>query len=412
MGDFGAHERAPPFGGERGKTAMAASTTTVTGTDNSTDITPTAPANLPAAVTVILPAEKRLAAEELAHKTPLLNTTDATVVTFGQDAISSFGARLDDILAQITKADSPVLFELFRTIKDGVNGADLNELEQTIRNKLQMGFFERLLTAVGLSDPAKRLKRVTDEVRGMLQSRAKSLSDLIRPMEQQIDTETSRLMGEVTRMSSLAGSYRDNIESLGVYVEAGRHILAVAETELTAHTERAKSGDPLLVQQARDFAQKVDLFRNRVLVLESAYAKAPSDLDSIGLVRGAALATLADTVTSAHAEFNDVKSILIRLHALFQTQSVQQMNVMRRELRASLQGYGLDVLEKVSVDAAKASGEARLADADLVLGAARRLRAIADKVVAEGELNKQRYAAARAKLEQARQLAVERPIAQ
>lgn len=390
---------------------MAETTTAATGTNTSIPLQPAPTGNLPATVTVILPPEKRSAAEELARKTPLDNAADHSVVTFGQDAIASFGSKLDDILAQITKADSPVLFELFRTIRDGVNGADLAELEQSIRKKLQAGFFERILMAIGLSDPAKRLKQVTDEVRGLLQSKAKSLADLIKPMEKQIDSETTRLMGEVSRMSTLADGYRDNIEALGVYVEAGRHILAMAETELQAKTELAKSGDPLQVQQARDFAQKLDLFRNRVLVLESAYAKAPSDLDSIGLVRGAALATLADTITSAHAEFNDVKSILIRLHALFQTQSVQQMNVMRRELRASLQGYGLDVLDKVSVDAAKASGEARLADADLVLGAAQRLRVIADKVVAEGELNKQRYATARQKLEQARQLAVDRPIA-
>ena len=370
----------------------------------------TATTTMPAKVTIVLPPEKRAVAEELARKTPLATTADHTVVTFGQEAISGFGSKLDDILAQITKADSPVLFELFRTIKDGVNGADLGELEQSIRKKLQMGFFERLLTAIGLGDPAARLKRVTDEVRGLLQSKAKSLSDLIKPMEKQIDDETARLMGEVTRMSTLGAGYRDTIETLGVYVEAGRQMLVMAEAEQARQAEAAKSGDPLLVQQARDFAQRTDLFRNRVLVLESAYAKAPADLDSIGLVRGAALATLADTVTSAHAEFNDVKSILIRLHALFQTQSVQQMNVMRRELRASLQGYGLDVLENVSVDAAKASGEARLADAELVLGAARRLRVIADKVVAEGEQNKVRYAQARGKLEEARKLAVERPV--
>ncbi len=381
------------------------SATTSTGSDTVTDAQ-----SLPARVTIILPPDKRDAAEALARKAPLVTTADHSVVTFGQDAIAGFGAKLDDILAQITKADSPVLFELFRTIRDGVNGADLAELEASIRKKLQSSFLERLLAAIGLGDPARRLKRVTDEVRGLLQSKAKSLSDLIKPMEKQIDGETTRLIGEVSRMSTLADGYRDTIESLGVYVEAGRHILTMAETELAAQSEQAKSGDPLVVQQARDFARKVDLFRNRVLVLESAYAKAPTDLDSIGLVRGAALATLADTVTSAHAEFNDVKSILIRLHALFQTQSVQQMNAMRRELRASLQGYGLDVLEKVSVDAAKASGEARLDDADLVLGAAQRLRVIADKVVAEGELNKQRYATARARLEQARQLAVERPV--
>ena len=155
---------------------------------------------------------------------------------------------------------------------------------------------------------------------------------------------------------------------------------------------------------------RLDIFQNRVLVLETTYAKAPADLDSIGITRGAALATLAETVSSANAEFNDIKSILIRLHVLFQMQSIQQMNEMRRELRSSLQRYGLQVLEDVSMNAAKASGETRLADADLVLETAQRLRSIADKVLAEGEQNKQRYSAARAKLEQARQLVTDRLI--
>ena len=91
-------------------------------------------------------------------------------------------------------------------------------------------------------------------------------------------------------------------------------------------------------------------------------------------------------------------------------QSIQQMNAMRRELRASLQQYGSEVLEDVSVNAVKAAGETRLADADLVLSTAQRLRDIADKVVAEGERNKERYAAARVKLEQARQIVTDRPI--
>ncbi|MDE1995939.1 MAG: Toxic anion resistance protein (TelA), partial [Rhizobiaceae bacterium] len=314
------------------------------------------------------------------------------------------------ILAQITNAQSPVLFELFRTIRDGVNDADLRNLEMVIREKLKGGFLERLLIAIGLRDPARRLKTVTDEIRGMLQSKAKSLSDLIKPMERQVSDESSKLIADVSRMSRLADGYRDTILSLGVYVEAGRRIIVQGESDLARLTEEAKSGDPLRVQQARDFSQKLDLFRNRVLILETAYAKAPADLDSIGIARGAALATLADTASSATAEFNDIKSILIRLHVLFQMQSVQQMNELRRELRTSLQHYGLQVLEDVSVNAAKASGETRLADAELVLGTAQRLRAIADKVVAEGERNKQRYAAARVKLEQARQLVVDRPI--
>ncbi|MBN9434370.1 MAG: Toxic anion resistance protein (TelA) [Bosea sp.] len=379
--------------------------------ETNSSLVPTPPTgNLPAVVTVVLPPEKAGAVSDLAERFTVMKAEPHVLITFGQEAIGSFGARLDEILSQITNAESPVLFELFRTIRDGVNDADLKDLETSIREKLKGSFMERVLMAIGLGDPAKRLKKVTDEVRGMLQSKAKSLGDLITPMERQIDEESGKLIGEVSRMSVLASGYRDAIVSLGVFVEAGRRILSQGEGDLARLTEEAKSGDPLKVQEARDFSQKLDLFQNRVLVLETAYAKAPADLDSIGIARGAALATLADTVTSANAEFNDVKSILIRLHALFQMQSVQQMNAMRRELRASLQQYGLQVLEDVSVGAAKASGETRLADADLVLGTAHRLRAIADKVVAEGQRNKERYAAARAKLEQARQIVTDRPI--
>ena len=365
---------------------------------------------LPAVVTVVLPPEKAGDVTDLAERYRLTTAEPHTLITFGQEAIGSFGAKLDTILSQITNAQSPVLFELFRTIREGVKDADLKELEASIREKLKGSFLERLLMAIGLGDPAKRLKAVTDEVRGMLQSKAKSLGDLIKPMEAQIDEESGKLILEVSRMSTLAEGYRDTIVSLGVFVEAGRRILADASRELERRKQEAASGDPLKVQEARDFSQKLDIFQNRVLVLETAYAKAPTDLDSIGIARGAALATLADTVTSANAEFNDIKSILIRLHALFQMQSIQQINAMRRDLRASLQQYGSQVLEDVSVNAVKAAGETRLADADLVLGTAQRLRAIADKVVAEGERNKERYAAARIKLEQARQIVIARPI--
>lgn len=346
----------------------------------------------------------------MADRTSLTAMEASTLVTFGQEAVSGFGAKLDAILAQITNAQSPVLFELFRTIRDGVKGADLEALEADIREKLKGGFLERLLISLGLRDPAERLKRISDEVRGMLQSKAKTLSDLVKPMEAKVDEESIKLVGEVSRMSQLADAYRESIVSLGVFVTAGRKIVEAAEQDLSRLTQEAASGDPLLVQAARDHSQKLDIFRNRLLVLENAYAKAPADLDSIGIARGAALATLAETVSAANAEFNDIKSVLIRLHVLFQMQSIQQMNEMRRELRASLQQYGMDVLEEVSVSAAHTSGENRVADADLVLGTAKRLRDIADKVVVEGEKNKQRYAEARTKLEEARALVTDRPI--
>ena len=253
----------------------------------------------PAVVTVILPPEKAGEVTDLAERYRLATVEPHGLITFGQEAIGGFGAKLDAILSQITNAQSPVLFELFRTIRDGINDADLKGLEANIREKLKGSFLERLLMAVGLGDPAKRLKTVTDEVRGMLQSKAKSLGDLVKPMEAQIEEESGKLILEVSRMSTLAQGYRDAIVSLGVFVEAGRRILADAARELDRLTGEAASGDPLKVQEARDFSQKLNIFQNRVLVLETAYAKAPADLDSIGIARGAALATLADAVRPA-----------------------------------------------------------------------------------------------------------------
>ena len=126
----------------------------------------------------------------MADRTSLTAMEASTLVTFGQEAVSGFGAKLDAILAQITNAQSPVLFELFRTIRDGVKGADLEALEADIREKLKGGFLERLLISLGLRDPAERLKRISDEVRGMLQSKAKTLSDLVKPMEAKVDEES------------------------------------------------------------------------------------------------------------------------------------------------------------------------------------------------------------------------------
>ncbi|MGO7616446.1 Toxic anion resistance protein (TelA), partial [Rhizobium ruizarguesonis] len=94
-------------------------------------------------------------------------------------------------------------------------------LEETALQLFPDTCLERLLIAVGLGDPAKRLKTVTDEVRGMLQSKAKSLGDLVKPMETQVEEESGKIILEVSRMSTLEQGYRDTIVSLGVFVEAG-----------------------------------------------------------------------------------------------------------------------------------------------------------------------------------------------
>lgn len=108
-------------------------TVTETGTAQALIPLPKA-ANLLAVVKVVLPPEKVAAVDDLARRFAVMTVEPHALITFGQEAVASFGARLDEILRHITNAESPVLFELFRTIRDGVEGADLKDLELNIRN--------------------------------------------------------------------------------------------------------------------------------------------------------------------------------------------------------------------------------------------------------------------------------------
>lgn len=356
---------------------------------------------LPVAVAVHLPVEWSQKVPEVVQKFNVPSLAGTQIVTFGQEPVSEFSRHLDEMLEQVTKADSPVLFELFRQISKGVKDMDLPSLEADIRKKLEGGWLTRLAHMVGLGSQASRLEAAAEEVRGLLKSKASSLLDLIRPMETQVTTESNKLIGEINRLGQQAAGYRDSILHLGVYVNAGREILAGAKQQLVGIEAAAQSSnDPMQVRDAKDFRTKVELFENRVLTLESAYAKAPVDLESIGIAQSAGLMTLADTISSSQVEFNDIKSALLRLNATFQIRSLQQLNSMRRELRADLQKYSLQQLETVAVDATRSATDAQLENAQLLLGVANTLGGISDKVDAERQKNVTKIAQTRELLKQ------------
>lgn len=358
----------------------------------------------PVVLNVVLPPDKAAKVPEIVRSLPVATVPGTKLVMFGQEPVAAFSAQLDAMLEQVTKSDSPVLFELFRKVSTSVKRLNLPELEAEIRQQLEGGLLTRVLSAVGLGNKAKRLEAAAEEIRGTLQSKATTLLELVRPMETQINTESTKLIGEINRLGEQAAVYRDSILELGVYIEAGRQIRDAANEELArVEAEAQSSGDPVKVRDAKDFATKLELFENRLLALETTYARAPVDLESIGIAQSAGLLTLADTISSAQTEFNDIKSALLRLHATFQIRSLQQLNAMRRQLRADLQKYSLQQLETVAVDATKSAADARLEDAKLLGEMATALGNISSKVDAEREKNKEKAATARSMLVQAQQ---------
>lgn len=368
-------------------------------------VTPAAPTAR--SLVVVLPPEKATKVPDIVSGVKFANMPGTELVLFGQEPVGAFSGQLDAMLEAITKADSPVLFEMFRKLSSTVKEMNLPQLEADIRERLAGSWFSRIANALGFGNKAKQLEDAADEIRDMLQSKARPLLDLVRPMEEKVNAESIKLVGEINRLGEQAGVYRNTTLDLGVYVEAGRQILRDAQAALARLEAEAESNqDPIKIRDAKDFRGKVELFENRLLALETAYAKAPVDLESIGIAQSAGLMTLADTVSSSQTEFNDIKSALLRLHATFQIKSLQQLNTMRRQLRADLQKYSISQLEEVAVNATTSAADARLEDAKLLVGIATALGQIASKVEAEREKNKAKHAAARDLLLQAQEAVV------
>jgi hypothetical protein len=341
-------------------------------------------------------------AEKLVTEFDLVKVDGPDIVLFGVEPQRKIAAKLDEILQEITKGNSPVLFELFDKIKKGVDQADLPSLEKDIREAQNVPFAQRMLQKVGLAKAGAYLQKVTGELQKTLQAKSSSLLDLVKTTEGELQVKVQALVQDASKLSKLSLDFRQNFVDFDVYVDAGDQILALAKARLEEYKVKAQSGDILDVETAKNFEQKVDLFENRLITIKTAMAQAPAELQSISLSQGAALTTLGETATASLQEFNSIKSALIKLSVNLQNQSLQSINNQRRELRDKLAVYGNQTLENVAVGAAKAQGINRLEDAQKLLENATKLREISEKVAKEQQANKQRFAEAQQKLLQSK----------
>lgn len=317
---------------------------------------------------------------------------------FGNERQVEFGAKLDAILEELTKGTNPVLFQLFDQLSKGVEGVNLAELEKEIQESMKTSFFGRMLESMGLSSAAKRLQKANERVGGMLKSKSTSLLDICNNMQETTRKEVVKLINDSKRLEVLAKELKDNVDVFGDYVAAGRTILENAKQK---HAALLSNGDAAEAKQLED---KIQLFENRVTILETVLVKAPTNIEAIRLGMNAGLQTLGETANSAVEDFNDIKGELIKLSVTHQIQTVQTLNEERRKLKASLTSHANQQLANVAVNAVKTQGLNRLQDAENLLKSAQELKEINTKVKAECAENVNRIAQARMKLSEIKQL--------
>lgn len=367
-------------------------------------VTATREANLPA---VIKPTDPKIAnaVATLVANNALTKLDDQKVVLFGHEKQKATAAVLDAILVEVTKGNNPVLFELFKQLSKGIEEADLPALEAQIRESLNKKWWHSILDALKLSSVAKRIEKANDKIGSMLTSKSTSLLTLTDAMQKKIESEVGALITDGQRLNKLAQQFRNDINEFTVLSEAAKQILAEGEKELALKMSEANlSKDPLKIEEAKRFEQRVDLFRSRTVVLETILRRAPVELESIRLTQGAALTTLAETANGATAEFNQIKSTLIKLTTAHRITTVQGINDERRKLRDQLEGYGNTLLGNAAANAAKALGQNRVDDANKLLAFANAIDGITKKVDEERKQNVTRFAEARTKLDEVKTL--------
>lgn len=327
------------------------------------------------------------------------------IVLFGSERQKEFGSQLDAILVELTKGTNPVLFEMLDKLSKGVEEVNIAELEKEIRESNKTGVLGKLAQMVGLSSAASRLRKIDEKIGTMLKSKSTGLLQICEDMQKTTNTEVVKLINDSKRLYQLSQGLQENIVEFKKYVDAGKIALESAKQDHQNKEALAlQSGDSMKIDEAKQLADKINLFENRIVVLETAVQKAPVNLEAIRIGLNASLTTLGETANSALEDFNDIKTDLIKMSVTHQIQTVQGLNEQRRKLKASLQAHSNTQLGEVALKAAQSQGLNRLEDATNLLESAKQLTDINTKMRTECEQNKQRWEQARTQLLEVKQL--------
>ena len=138
------------------------------------------------------PAKQQAA--QIANSTPFTSLDERQIVMYGHHLQKGIADKMDVILQEITKSNSPVLFELFRQLKNGISTANIGEVESEIRKSINKGFFTNILESVGLSSVASRMQKANEKISGLITKKATTLRELVASMETSIQNEANKLI--------------------------------------------------------------------------------------------------------------------------------------------------------------------------------------------------------------------------
>lgn len=318
------------------------------------------------------------------------------IAKIGSEAEAELHRTLGSFLDRIEKGEQPRIFTLVKRLSEAVDEQQLPALADEILNA-KPTLWERIVGAFSRKSLSRALQRAYEEIRLRAAGKTRTLNDLMKGMERELEQEQRRLEAELRAQEELKESYRQHFVDFAVVVAFMTSWLDKARTEVQ---QAIAAGADTATQRA--LADKLQALESRTIALENTLTRLPSDQLTIRMLENAGLATLQETTTTASGRFASIKMTLLTIHGALVTQGVQRLAEQGAALDANLLAVRSTLMKDVVGKAANAPGDNRLAEANGLKKIVAETRELVQIVDNAAQANRQKFDAARAITQDAR----------
>ncbi len=357
---------------------------------------------LPSSFPIALSTEQRAEVAQQLAGMDFVSMSRRDISLSGNAIERALTGTLDGFLEKITEFDNPRLFQLVVELKEKVDQEQLPELADRILNG-QPGMFTRLKCLFNKQALLKAMDEAWTETKRVASGKTKTLVDLLKSMDRDLQREQQKLEGEVNNMEALKEAYRGHYDDFVVTVALHTAFLAQAKAYV-AQVEQTTNLNDLVQKAALDeLRDKLEALESRTLSLEGTLTRIPGDQLVIRQLQNAGIATLQETATTTTARFASIKMTLLSIHKALITKGVQQLLEQGATLDATLMSVRGRLVQDVVTKAANAPGESRLEQARKLQGIVAETKVLMGIVDEARIQNQAKFAQARKMFADARQ---------
>lgn len=325
------------------------------------------------------------------------------IIQIGLEAEQALQRTLDGFLSRLDKKSAARVFALFDRLEKGVDDAKLPEILSRIENGEKPGLFGSLFGKLRGKDVQDVVSELMEEVGELVSGRTRTLADELSKLETELSGEMNRLFIELQQLDVLKKSYAEHFSDFTVAAAVSRGLLENARGLVAAREAAANPADVVEQGKLSELRDKLRLLESRALALEGTYTRLPADQMVIQQIEQAGIATLQETATTVASRFASIKMTLLSIHGAFAVKSVQQIAGRQEKLDRQLTELRGRALKDVSVAAAKAPGDNRLAQAQQIEQIIATTKEINGLVATARKSTEDKFDQARQKLAVARQ---------